>query len=217
MPEEQPLEQPVQPDIPSMPPGIPQGPPEMPSGPVPERKKGWKMALAAIIVIAAVAGGLSIFGEQLMEPNHSGPTAAFVLSGEDLPTGWFIAKKANLTENATGFVSGDVTLSQRNEQGGEVSTVFSYAWLFNDTRNAESFRQAVWDKTATGNYTLMSVKNLEGCDGLVKPFPFQGDWAYVVCRSGNLVWKVESRSTISAAHLYAPMFAGAVSEKLKQK
>ncbi|MFH0829745.1 MAG: hypothetical protein V1887_01115 [Candidatus Aenigmatarchaeota archaeon] len=212
-----PEEAPMQPDIPEMPPGVPQGPPEMPSGPVPERKKGWKMALAAIIVIAAVGGGMFAFGEKLTGPNYSGPTAAFVLSGEDLPTGWFIAQKMNQTEDATGFISGYVTLSQKNENSGEVSTVFSYAWLFNDTKNAESFRQSLWDKAATGNYTELSVKNIEGCSGILKPFPVQGDWAYVICRNGNLVWKVESRSTISAAHLYAPMFAGAVSEKVNQK
>ena len=212
-----PEEVPMQPDIPEMPPGVPQGPPEMPSGPVPERKKGWKMALAAIIVIAAVGGGMFAFGEKLTGPNYSGPTAAFVLSGEDLPTGWFISQKVNLTENVTGFVSGYVTLSQKNENDGEVSTVLSYAWLFNDTRNAEAFRKIVWDKAATGNYTELSVKNIEGCSGILKPFPVQGDWAYVICRNGNLVWKVESRSTISAAHLYGPMFAGVVSEKLNQK
>lgn len=216
MPEEAPMQPEEQPLQPELPPEIPTEPPGLPEGPTPSRKGGWKRALAAIIVIAVVAGGVFVFGGKLMEPNYHGPTAAFILSGEDVPTGWFLMQRTNLTEEAAGFVDGSVSLIEKQENAGEdVSTVFSYAWLFNDSSSAKVFEESLWKEETLGNYSELNVDDIEGCRGLVKPFPLDGDWAFVFCRNGNLVWKVESRSTIKAAHLYAPMFVNAVAEKIK--
>jgi len=214
MPDGNPIEQP--PLQPELPPEIPTQPPNLPEGPTPSRKGGWKWAFASVIVIAVVAGGIFIYGGNPAEPNHSGPTAAFVLDGIDTPTGWFLLVESDTPENATGLLEGKFSLIQKRENdAGDLSSVFSNAWLFDNSSNAKAFEEALLNKTAVGNYTSLPTGDLEGCNGILRPFPAGGDWAFIICRDGNLVWEIDSRSTIRAARLYAPMFANEMMNKIK--
>jgi hypothetical protein len=192
----------------------PQGP-EIPIQPPKEEKGGNGKLLAAIIVILAVAGGAYYYTNFMTEPNYKGPTGAMVLIGGDLPDGWWVADHANVSTQATGLLEGTTTLSKKLEGQGSASTVFSWTWLFNSSDTAEAFYTQIIKEAAVGQYSEFDPgTELKGCSAIVKPLPVGGDWAFVTCRTGNLVWEVESRSTISAAHLYAPTFAQTMAKKV---
>jgi hypothetical protein len=192
----------------------PQGP-EIPIQPPKEEKDGHGKLLAAIVIILAVAGGAYYYMNFMTEAHYNGPTGAMVLTGADLPTGWWLSDKANVSTEAPGLVEGTATLSKKLEGGNDASTMFSWTWLFNSSVMAKSFYDQITKESMTGDYRDFNPgDDLKGCIAIVKPLPTGGDWAFVTCLSGNLVWEVESRSTISAAHLYAPSFAKEMAKKV---
>jgi hypothetical protein len=195
----------------------PQGP-EIPIQPPKEEKGGNGKLLAAIVIVLAVAGGAYYYMNFMTEAHYNGPTGAMVLTGADLPTGWWLSDKANVSTEAPGLVEGTATLSKKLEGGNDASTMFSWTWLFNSSSMANEFYKQITKESMTGDYRDFNPGDgLEGCNAIVKPLPptgSSGDWTFITCRSGNLVWEVESRSTIGAAHLYAPSFAKEMAKKV---
>lgn len=189
--------------------------PEIPIQPPKEEKGGQGKLLAAIVIILAVAGGAYYYTNFMIEAHYNGPTGAMVLTGADLPTGWWLSDRANVSTEAPGLVEGTATLSKKLEGGNDASTMFSWTWLFNSSVMAKSFYDQINKESMTGDYRDFNPgDDLTGCSAIVKPLPTGGDWAFVTCLSGNLVWEVESRSTINAAHLYAPTFAKEMAKKV---
>ncbi len=189
---------------------------EVKEEPKPEKRKGKHRLVFSAVVIILLAGAAYYFSQNLSEPSFSGPSGAFVLGGADLPRGWVLQKKDNtmVGSDIVGFIDGSETLSKKIEgDGGVASTVFSRSWKFDNATNAQTFFGYLINDTRTGNFTEFDV-DIEGCTGTKVPFPIGGDRAYVGCRTGNLVWEVESRSMIGAAYLYAPLFAKVVEKKI---